>query len=146
MRNVCTIALSLAALLLVAGPACAEQSVLSEDEASSLNEQNYRSEITSVDCCIVLFYRSDMNGTGGSDNVIKALKNNLPKDVRFFKVDLKNFSRGESEIIARNDIGRRVVPSIIPYKNGFPLSGKVLGPVRQEWINKIVEVYSKKYR
>jgi hypothetical protein len=146
MRNINAIALSLAALLIAAGAACAEKSGLTEDEALSLTEHNYRQQINANEECIVLFYKSSIRGTATSDNVIKALKNSLPKHISFFKVDLSKFSRQESEYIAKNDIGRKVVPSIIPYKHGFPISGKVLGAAKKRWITEIVSVYSKEYR
>jgi hypothetical protein len=146
MRNIGTIALSISALLFAAGIAFAENSVLSEDEAVSLTEQNYRKKISNTEMCIVLFYRSDVKGTTINDDVIKALKESLSKDVSFFKVDLKQFSRQESNYVAKNDIGRKVVPSIVPYKYGFPIPGKVLGPARRKWVDQIVSAYSEEFR
>jgi hypothetical protein len=146
MRNVLAIVMFLYAVCLAAGPACAENSGLTEDEALSLNERDYRNEINSSEKCIVLYYRNDIKGTSGSDDVIRALRERLPEDVRFFKVDLMEFSVEELELIAQNDIGKKVVPCIIPYKNGYTIRGKVIGTVKKEWFNKILDFYSKQYK
>lgn len=146
MRYIGAIATSLSIMLFVTGLACAEKSALREDEATSLTEKNYRTTISNTESCVVLFYRSDIKGTSINDEVIKALKASLSDDVSFFKVDLKRFSKRESEFIAKNDIGKKVLPSIVPYKYGFPIPGKVLGPAKKKWVKQIVSVYSEEFR
>jgi hypothetical protein len=148
MRNIIKIILFLALFLFVfaSGLASAEMSSLSDEDVPLLDETNYRDKINMARKCVVLYFRSNVDGTYNNDKLIEILMDRLPKDIKFFKVDLSDFSKMEAEYVAENDIGKKVVPSIVPYSNGFTLSGKVLGPAKKKWVEGVVSVYLEEFK